>query len=401
MRTLVARWADALGGAVGPAMTRAQAEALLEPLVARLSAVLREEPFVPGTAKQIGAELVAANYRDPIVVSRSIPFICCDLADSAAAPERAAAVAGEFAEGFVASLREVSLAEQETTLTAALAAASAAETRRRRSDLRFHAVFTGASVGIGTIDPRGLVTDVNAAMADMLGLPVDKIRGRSVAEVLGADNAGKAFESFKDLLSGRTTGFRLETDHLRPDGTVTHIDLSMTAMFDVRGELDFLIGIGVDVTERRRLADKLWYDAHHDTLTGLANRALFFESLRESNRPIGLCYLDLDGFKRVNDDRGHGTGDNVLRAVAERLRAVAERDNALVARLGGDEFIMLIERCPVDGPTLAAQRIVAALAPPIPGKGEPIHITASVGVVHSATIGDDNDALMHAVDMAM
>ncbi len=405
------RWADALDGVVAPTLTRTQIEALLTGLCEELLGTLRGTVDLEA-ARLAAASLVAANYRDEAAVSRSVSMICRDMvAEICPGPDspgyevvrdRAVTVAGEFAAGFTAALRTAALGEQETTLSAALAAVREEQARRQLSEARFAAIFAGASVGIGTIDAStGKVRDVNAAFAEMLGVPAELIVGRSVAEVLGADNLGEAYERFQQLLTGNLDRFRLETSLTRPDGHHSDIDLSMSVVRDANGSVRFLIGVAVDITERKALADRLWYDAHHDDLTGLANRSLFFERLAQAQPPIGLCYLDLDGFKEINDDYGHTVGDRVLRTVAARLGAAAEPDG-LAARIGGDEFIVLIDRCAGEEQlTAMSDRLIAALAQPVTVADHSISVGASVGTALVSRRPEAVDDLMHAVDTAM
>ncbi|MEV6275358.1 sensor domain-containing diguanylate cyclase [Nocardia sp. NPDC051832] len=411
MGELAVRWADALDGVVAPTLTRGQIEVLLAELAEVLLATLREEAAAQ-VAYDAAAVLVAANYRDPVAVSRTIGIICRDMVaeicpgrtgpDYERVRERAITVASEFAAGFTAALRAAALGEQETTLAAALAAAQEAEARRQLSEARFQAVFEGASVGIGTLDTMGQVLDVNRAFAEMLGLPVDLMPGHSVAELLGPDNIGYAFEQMQLMLSGRIDRFRLETEHVRPDGGFAYIDLSMSAVRDTSGQIRFLIGVAVDVTERQQLANQLWHDANHDNLTGLPNRVLFFERLANATAPLGVCYLDLDGFKEINDRWGHTVGDRVLRDVAHRLRAAVEPVGGLAARIGGDEFIVLVDRCEGEHQLSAISgRIRVALAAPIEVAGQPVTVGASIGTVFAEEKPRDIDGLMHTVDTAM
>ncbi|MEC3918829.1 sensor domain-containing diguanylate cyclase [Nocardia sp. CDC160] len=408
---LAVRWADMLDGAVAPTLTRAQVEELLDGFCPRLIAAVRGTGDL-SVAREAAAALVAANYRDPLAVNRSVFVLCKDLvetvcpepdcADYWPVRDRTIELAAEFAAEFTAGLRNVALAEQETTLSAALTAAREAEARRHLSEARFQAIFEGASVGIGTVDiSTGKVVDVNNAMAETLGVPAEDMPGRSVAEILGPANIGDAFGLFQRLLSGEIDRFRFETEHTKPDGTHTVIDLSMTIVRDSEGRPRFLIGVTVDVTDRKQLADQLWYDAHHDSLTGLPNRLLFFDRLTAASGQVGVCYLDLDGFKEINDRRGHTAGDRVLCDVAHRLR-MAVASNAVVARLGGDEFIVLVENCSgqaeLDG---VADSLLGALEDPFDVAGLSVRVGASIGTALVDTDATAIDELMHAVDTAM
>ncbi len=408
---LAVRWADVLDGVVAPTLTRTQIEALLAGLGEELLECLRGTVGIDA-ARLAASTLVAVNYRDEAAVSRSVAFICRDMVaqlcptgtepDYERVRDRAITVAAEFAAGFTASLRIAALSEQEATVAAALAAVEKAQAQRQLSEARFGAIFAGASVGIGTIDvTTGTVVDVNVALADMLGVPVTQIPGRTVADVLGVENIGHAYAQFEQLLLGNIDRFRIETNHARPDGTRTIIDLSMSAVHDAEGRVRFLVGVAVDITERKALSDRLWHDAHHDNLTGLANRVLFFDRLARATPPIGLCYLDLDGFKEVNDQHGHTVGDQVLAIVAGRLRAAAAPEG-LVARLGGDEFIVLIENCAGEGQLMElSARLLAGLTDPILIAGQSISVGASIGTALVDRRPDEVDVLMQTLDSAM
>ncbi|NNH70689.1 diguanylate cyclase [Nocardia uniformis] len=410
-RELAVRWADLLDGAVAPTLTRAQVVTLLSRYTPGLITAIREGGDT-AIAREIAAALVAANYRDSLAVHRSVLLICVGLLDAdypdPAAPDyfpartRALQVAAEFAAAFTADLRTAALAEQETTLAAALTAAREAEARRQLSEARFEAIFTGASVGIGTIDiTTGQVVDVNAAMAETLGFARETMPGRSVADILGPQNIGHAFAEFQRLLSGEVDRFRLETEHSRPDGSHSTIDLSMSVVRDGDGNPRFLVGVTVDITERKQLADRLWHDAHHDSLTGLPNRLLFFDRLATAVPPVGVCYLDLDGFKEINDERGHTAGDRVLRDVATRLLTTVSAVGGMAARIGGDEFIVLVERCGADELAKLAEEIRTALACPFEVDGQQVTVGASIGTAVAETAPAVVDDLMHTVDTAM
>lgn len=150
------------------------------------------------------------------------------------------------------------------------------------------------------------------------------------------------------------------------------------------------------VREQERAQRQLQYQASHDVLTGLANRATLAEALRASipTAPVVL-YVDLDGFKAVNDTAGHAAGDAVLIAVAHRLRA-AVRSGDTVARLGGDEFAVICPGLPVPAATALAERLVATLAEPVPDAGGEHRIGASIGIAPAAPGATPDEVLLRA-----
>ncbi|MQA60040.1 MAG: EAL domain-containing protein, partial [Actinophytocola sp.] len=309
----------------------------------------------------------------------------------------------------------------QITQRAALAAARAAEARRQVSEARFQAVFAEAAVGITMVDPHGCVIAVNAAMADMLGHAAGDLVGQEIAKVIGSaactgmngdkcgdvggeicPDAGDVAGRLRDLLDGAVDRFRVESARSRPDGRMLHLDLSMSMVRDSLGYPDFIIGVAVDLTERRRLENRLWHEARHDELTGLPNRKLFFERMAAAGEIAGLCYLDLDGFKNINDGLGHDTGDRVLVTVAQRLRQTVEAEGCTIARLGSDEFVVLVTGPASSGKvTRQAERMLAALAPPIRLGNDDYTVTGSIGVVHAAVTGNAPSQLMRAADISL
>jgi diguanylate cyclase (GGDEF)-like protein/PAS domain S-box-containing protein len=173
---------------------------------------------------------------------------------------------------------------------------------------------------------------------------------------------------------------------------------------DSEGTPMYSRGFLVDITDQKELEQQLAHQAFHDSLTGLANRALFRDRIehaltRRDHAPIAVVYLDLDDFKAVNDSLGHGTGDDVLRTAAERLiRAVRRSDT--VARLGGDEFAILVEEDASTGGERVAQAVLDAFARPVAAGGREFELTASVGVVVSDA-SSDADTLIRRADLAM
>ena len=160
--------------------------------------------------------------------------------------------------------------------------------------------------------------------------------------------------------------------------------------------------------ERQRVEDRLTYLATHDPLTGLANRMLLHDRLehavdraRRFDQPVHALYLDLDGFKTINDSCGHMVGDHLLRSVAERLRACIRRADT-VARIGGDEFVVVLESTAhVKDTDAIAQKIVDTIARPFEIQGRRITVTASIGLAAFPQDGETVDQLVRHADAAM
>ena len=189
---------------------------------------------------------------------------------------------------------------------------------------------------------------------------------------------------------------------VRQDGTVRTIHaLGQSVMLS--GELPALMrGTCQDVTERKQLQDAIVRLAHHDPLTDLANRRLFTDRLEralEAGTRVALLFIDLDGFKLVNDNHGHTVGDALLQEIAHRLMATT-READTVARLGGDEFAVLMEGVDLDTAQRCADRVDAALALPTVIGGRDVFVTASVGVA-VADEGGSSDKLLRRADKAM
>jgi diguanylate cyclase (GGDEF)-like protein len=200
----------------------------------------------------------------------------------------------------------------------------------------------------------------------------------------------------------------VEKPYHRQDGTVLWTNLTVSLLRDADGEPCYQLALLEDITERRLLHLRLRYEATHDELTGLPNRTLFAERLERvlGSDPraerFGLCYLDIDGFKAVNDSLGHAVGDQLLVAVAERLQSCATSPDHLVARIGGDEFAALITNpAGREEVTELARQALAALATPITVDGRELSVRASIGVVEGRSGELGPAEVMRSADITM
>ena len=273
---------------------------------------------------------------------------------------------------------------------------------------RFDAALNNMSQALCMVDPGGRLIVCNARFREMFGLTQGQSRPGTPARkvFLAAGASGQygtkliqAIWADQEMLvaTGRPANF------VREDESGRAIEISHEPMGD-----GGWVATYEDITERRRAEQRIAYLAHHDMLTGLPNRALFHERMEEALRrseagaeqPAILC-LDLDNFKDVNDTLGHQTGDELLRAVADRLRTLV-REGDLVARLGGDEFAILQAGAhqPATAITLA-QRILARLSEPFDLDHYRVSVSVSIGIAVGGEAGSTAHALLKSADVAL
>jgi diguanylate cyclase (GGDEF)-like protein/PAS domain S-box-containing protein len=213
----------------------------------------------------------------------------------------------------------------------------------------------------------------------------------------------------KAIASGKTKHARIEYRLKKRDGSIAWFIGEGRALRDNHGRLVAIEGLATDITEEKRAAEKIEALARTDTLTGLANRAAFLDRLnlefararRDGGSSFAVLYLDLDHFKDVNDTLGHPIGDELLQAVAERIKACV-RETDMVARFGGDEFAVLQDNL-IDLGNIEqlATKIGTALAKPFTIGGNHVHTTVSIGIVPYRDDIDSTEAMMAKADLAL
>jgi diguanylate cyclase (GGDEF)-like protein len=181
-----------------------------------------------------------------------------------------------------------------------------------------------------------------------------------------------------------------------------------TGVYDDKGQIIALEGFISDITERKMAEERFHYLAHYDSLTGLANRTLFFDRLHQAMRMakrgghlLALLFLDLDGFKFINDTYGHDAGDVVLKETAKRLLENV-RESDTVARMGGDEFTVILPSIEnKKGAAIVAQKIIRAISEPYAIFNEQCAMSASIGISIYYGGEEDTDTLIKKADIAM
>ncbi|MGW2559058.1 putative bifunctional diguanylate cyclase/phosphodiesterase [Streptomyces sp. NPDC001514] len=267
---------------------------------------------------------------------------------------------------------------------------------------------------MAVVDHDGLVVTVNDALATLLGTEPAALYEQSAADLVDLASDGRTWHAYREVLRGRRSRFRCTRRLKHPDGRALWAEVTVAPVPDSRR---VLLSIA-DISDRRELQARLRHLQMHDPVTRLPNRTLFFERLSAALEAssyehggtgrIGLCYLDLDGFKAVNDTLGHRVGDRLLTAVAGRLTECADSDGYtrsgghLVARLGGDEFAILVEDS-TGTEQLAdlARSVLVALQQPFDLAGQRLSVSASIGVVERRANGTTATGLMQDADTTL
>jgi diguanylate cyclase (GGDEF)-like protein/PAS domain S-box-containing protein len=259
-------------------------------------------------------------------------------------------------------------------------------TERRGQD-RLAAMVEHSSDVVLLVDERGVIRYASPGLSSTLGHRASDWVGRSMIDLVSASDRDAArAELERAVRLGHNGMVKFEASLVRVDGASRRVEATVANLLG-GDAVDGMVATFRDVTEQRDLERQLSHRAYHDELTGLANRALFLDRMdhalrvvRTEDDPVVVLFVDLDDFKSVNDALGHSVGDQMLRAIAERIRGVAGAGDT-PARLGGDEFALLLEdRGGVDRALDVAERLLADLHEPVSLGGHDIAVLASVGV---------------------
>ncbi len=283
--------------------------------------------------------------------------------------------------------------------------------RRLEDRLRLAATaIDHAGDAIVIFDARGAIMSVNSAFTRITGYSESEARGRQFDGLLNRPS-GKHDESFYRRLLGRLRTFGRWKGELwarAKDGRGFAMLLSLSEIRDEQGRVSHHVGVFTDVSRQKEYKERLELLALHDSLTGLPNRALFLDRGQQAlsramrgGAQVGVIFIDLDLFKRVNDTWGHAVGDEVLRRAGARMRS-AMRDCDTVARLGGDEFVVLLtDAGDIDACLGLADRLLAAITEPYLLNGFSVELGASLGIAISPEHGTEIRSLLHRADQAL
>ena len=282
---------------------------------------------------------------------------------------------------------------------------------RKRADQRLRqaaSVFQHANEGIAITDPDGTIVDVNEAFTRITGYSREQMLGQN-PRLLSSGRQGPEF--YADMWSAlkQTDHWRGELWNRRKDGEAYAELLTISAVRDDRGVIQHYIGLAYEITALKEHQNHLEHIAHFDTLTQLPNRALLADRLQQAIARAGrtqslvaVAYIDLDGFKEVNDRYGHDVGDRLLVQLASRMRD-SLREGDTLSRLGGDEFVAVmpdLQSAADSVPIL--ERLLFNAAQPVRCDDRDLHVSASIGVTYYPQTEEiDADQLLRQSDQAM
>lgn len=293
--------------------------------------------------------------------------------------------------------------EEESLLTALVIEKTSDQIGLQRAA----SVFTYAREGIAITDTRGIIIDVNDTFSQITGYSREEAVGKN-RNMLDSGLQGPEFyvDMWRDLAKvGHWSG---EFWNRRKNGDVYAEMLTISVVCDSEGQAENYVALSSDITAMKEQQRQLEHMAHYDALTGLPNRVLLADRLKQAmlqnqrrKQSLAVAYLDLDGFKKVNDKYGHPVGDELLIALAQRMKA-SMRDGDTLARFGGDEFVaVMVDLDPATDGDRMLQRLLKAAADPIVAADKVLQVSASIGVTYSPQDDSDADLLIRHADHAM
>jgi diguanylate cyclase (GGDEF)-like protein/PAS domain S-box-containing protein len=282
------------------------------------------------------------------------------------------------------------------------------ERRKNNESMKLAALmYQNSSEGMMVTDAEGVILSVNPAFTRISGYTEAEVVGHRAYELTSGRQDYEFFRKMQHAI--RHTGqWEGEVWHQNKHGEHYLVALRFDAVFDQNGEAYRRVALFSDITRKKASEELIWKQANFDALTGLPNRRMFGERLRQEMKksdrtqlPMALVFIDLDGFKEVNDTLGHDMGDVLLKEVAGRLGNCV-RGTDTVARLGGDEFTVILPELNNPPDVLRiAQEILKAVSAPISLGTDLAHVSASMGITFYPEDARDADTLLKNADQAM
>jgi diguanylate cyclase (GGDEF)-like protein/PAS domain S-box-containing protein len=284
-------------------------------------------------------------------------------------------------------------------------ARQASDSRRLEAERRWQLAFEHSPVGTTLVtDPDGPLVQVNDALVDFLGYSRKELAERTFAQVTHPDDLDLDLQLFAELLEGGRESYQIEKRYLHRDGGIRWGLLHVGIVRDENGQMLSVVGQVNDITARKQAEAQIAHRASHDPLTDLPNRLRLEEVLDSyitSGRPAGALCCGIDRFTTVNDSLGHDAGDDLIRAVAARLRG-ALPESITIGRIGGDEFVVIVpDESDPEVLRGVAGTLLAALREPIGLRGYRHTVSLSIGVTVSSPRHAHADEVLRDADQAL
>jgi diguanylate cyclase (GGDEF)-like protein/PAS domain S-box-containing protein len=272
---------------------------------------------------------------------------------------------------------------------------------------RLAMIVDSSNDAIFTVSTDDVITSWNGGAEDIFGYSAREIIGNTVFTILPGEDYPEKSHNWQTILSGDHIRY-FETSRAKSDGSRRYVSITTSPLLNAEWVIIGNSVIARDVTERRTMEETIKHQAHHDTLTTLPNRQFFMDILtlglaqaRRSEKMLALLFMDLNGFKLVNDTYGHNCGDRLLQEVAQRLKT-SIRESDTVARLGGDEFtVMMPDINHTEDVHIILKKILGVFESPFLLDGVAIESATSIGVSIFPDDGDSSEIMMKNADKAM
>lgn len=313
----------------------------------------------------------------------------------------------------VPSEQDIQLITESAALAEIVIERSHAIEELKRSEERHRLLADHATDVIWTMDLSGHFTYISPSAQKLTGFTVEELMHQQMQQLVTPESYAQVKLQMKKAAKALQEGqvypdYVGEVEQVCKDGRRVWSEVKISGMYDGEGCFVGILGVSRDLTERRKIEERMRYMAQHDTLTGLPNRTLFADRLQKAlqyvvrnQKSLALMLLDLNKFKPVNDTHGHAVGDLLLQQVAERLKSTI-RTSDTVARIGGDEFIILLPQLEQEhSAAMVAEKIQQAIAVPFDIHGLEIQISCSIGLACYPQDGETDLVLSKVADQRM
>ncbi|MFZ5998678.1 MAG: EAL domain-containing protein [Nitrospirota bacterium] len=283
-----------------------------------------------------------------------------------------------------------------------------AEAALSASEKKLRHLYDSMSDGVAMTDREGRIVECNRTFLHMLGYTETEVKRLSSRDITPAKWYAMEESIIESQVFPRGYSDEYEKEYLRKDGTVFPVAVKTWLIRNGEGDPLAMWCLVRDITERKKLEATIRYQAYHDSLTGLPNRALFTDRLnlelaqaRRDHTRLAVLFLDIDRFKGVNDSLGHPAGDQLLKEAAHRLKWCV-RQSDTIARFGGDEFAILLPSVAhAEDIAVTAEKIIGAILRPFVIEDHELHVTTSIGISIYPEDGEHPEVLLKHADIAM